>query len=207
MDLESKIQNKCKYCSWGAHPKSGLCSNHDPDLVSRKLIDNLILQVEKNSIVDEILLRQRGIFGDQSFNDTKKKLNRLCLENKVVYYLSKECIYTTILCLKVLPNEILKYIFDYLRGIFLITAEQARMLCPNRYNLRIHKIYPHVGDCFNIQNEYVTMCYYHKYDLCYAKQLMNRKKIDKPFDEVKKSCFRLPEPVEHPVLIAVAVEI
>ena len=30
------------------HPKSGLCSNHDPDLVSRKLIDNLILQVEKN---------------------------------------------------------------------------------------------------------------------------------------------------------------
>jgi hypothetical protein len=208
MDQESKIHTKCKIenCQWGAHPKTGLCSHHDPWLSRRVKWRQIQREEQEVKITKEIITRQRGMFGDKSNNELKKNLNQFCINNKLVYYLSKEGIYTTILCLK-LPKDILRYIFDYLKGIFLITAEQARMLCPNRYYMRIHQIYPHVADCFNIKNQSLVMCYYQRKDISYSKEMLNRNEIIKQFDVQVTPCFCLPEPVEHPVLVAVAVKI
>jgi len=202
------MANKCLIngCEWYAHPKTGLCSTHDPDFACKKLLNDLILQIEKEKITDEIITRQRGIFGDKSNNEIKGNLNRLCINNKSVYYLSKEGKYTTILCLK-LPQDIIRYIFNYLKGIFLITAEQALMLCPNNYYVRIHQIYPHVADCFNIINESLVMCYYQRKDISYAKEMLSRNEIIKQFDVQETPCFCLPEPAEHHVLVAVAVAV
>ena len=68
MDQESKIHTKCKIenCQWGAHPKTGLCSHHDPWLSRRVKWRQIQREEQEVKITEEIITRQRGIFGDKS---------------------------------------------------------------------------------------------------------------------------------------------
>ena len=165
----------CSECNKFFPGPTGMCSGCDP--VQSTVRESVLAErnSQANEFEREIMKRQQFILRDTK-NLSKiqimfSRINRLCIENnKHKYYIPSKYKYFLFFVLKqtiihIKSYKIIEYLQEEIQIPFLITAKQAKILCPYQCVPRIHMIYPHIGDQFRITESIhgsLAFCYYYR---------------------------------------------